>query len=404
MRQGRTATGVAALAVVAVAGCSSADADPDITVASEPPPEPEREVVLDQDDSSFTETPTTTMVAPRVDGPLAEVCPSTIVVQTTDRLSVQIGSLVALLGDQPAIGDGTISGPVTRADGTVEEVTLELRIGGPSSGFRDALTVAASDETITLMHTSTAEMVRRHAEFPTVAVAALTESSRQSVLVDPATYPSAESIADVEELGIEVRHFTASPVYEFLGATGALSPDQLVGGFDGEPAGFVAAQGAIAQQGDILLDPAIFEALPQWGRPIEALPVSEAGWADHDDVIAVRADELDELAPCMNRLIPVIQRAIISYAEAPGDANVALAAARAAFDPLSRVTVEVLDDAEVRAGELGVVGNGDDSTIGDLDLDRLDPFLDELAGALGVDAVAVDVLATNEFVDPTIGR
>ena len=55
--------------------------------------------------------------------------------------------------------------------------------------------------------------------------------------------------------------------------------------------------------------------------------------------------------------------------------------------------------------DLGLVGNGDDDTIGNFDLARVDRVLNQLRDA-GLDVPAdltADAIYTNEFIDPSIG-
>jgi len=337
------------------------------------------------------------------DGPLAEVCPATITIQTTGEPGVGLGALYRLTGSDAAVEATKVSGSFSRPDGVVDDVLLEVRTGGPATGFRDAVTVASTDDAITLVHTSISSILEGHGRSPMVAVAALTDRSRQAILVDPSTYPDVSDIAGVAAADIEIRHFTDSPAFEFLGTVGPLSGARLVDGFDGGPAAFVAAGGTIAQQGDLLVDPGLFVSLPQWARPVTAIALSAAGWADHDDVLAVRADDGERLSDCLARVVPIVQQAIVAYAEDPSPTNDLITRARAASDPLSRVTADLLDAGAADSIALDVVGNGVDGTIGDIDTARLGDFLPELANALGIADVAVDDIADNRFIDPSVG-
>jgi len=385
---------LAVFALIALAACSASD---DSVSESE----------LFGDASSPSTVPTgdltSTEPEPIPDGPLAEVCPATVVIQTTGEPGVPLGPLYLLAGPDAVVEEGAVSGPFTRADGTVDDITLVVRSGGPATGFQDAVSVAAADDTITFVHTSISAMLRRHSETAMVAVAVLTDRSHVAVLVDPVTYPGVAGLDDVAAAGIEIRHFTDAPAFEFLGSTGTLSPGQLVDGFDGGPATFVAAEGTIAQQGDLLVDPALFASLPQWSRPVTAISLGDAGWDDHDDVLAVPASALEDRSECLARVVPLVQQAIGSYADDPAATNVLLAQARTASDPLSRVTAELLDVGAEEAVALGVIGEGVDGTVGDVDADRLGPFLPELAAALGVDEVPIDELIDDSFIDPAVG-
>ena len=56
---------------------------------------------------------------------------------------------------------------------------------------------------------------------------------------------------------------------------------------------------------------------------------------------------------------------------------------------------------------LGIVANGNNATLGDFDLDRIDTIIEQVAGipAFNVpDGLSASDLVTNEFIDPSIGR
>jgi hypothetical protein len=59
--------------------------------------------------------------------------------------------------------------------------------------------------------------------------------------------------------------------------------------------------------------------------------------------------------------------------------------------------------------ELGLVGNGDDETLGNFDLDRVQEVIDivepifAVQGTPVADGLTAEDLVTNEFIDPAIG-
>jgi hypothetical protein len=295
-----------------------------------------------------------------------------------------------------------VSAPLVRADGTTEDVVLEIRAGGPAVDFRNPIDLLIDDSGLLLAQASTAVALSSAAEKPTVGVVTLTDRSSDALIVDPATYPGVETVDAVRDAGIEVRHVTDEPFVLYLESTGSLSPGQLVAGFDGEPAGFVQSGGAISQQGDLLVEPLLLPALPQWGRPVVAIEAASAGWAVHDDGLVARPADVDDQGPCLGRLVPVIQEAIAAYVDDPVDTNELMGELRSQFAPLARQTPEMMD-AGVGAGrDAGVFGDGANDTVGDFDVARLDAFLPDLAVALDVDAVGVDTLVTNRFIDPAV--
>lgn len=388
---------VACLAVVACTGSDAPSATSDATLESTAPPP--------SDEFSATSDPATPTTVPRVaDGPLGEACPATIAVQAATLPEPAMGPLYSLLGPDPIVDveAQTVSAPLVRPDGTPEDVVLEIRSGGPAVGFRSPLSLLTSDGGLMLAQVSTAEALRDAETVPSTGVVTLTDRSRDALIVDPATYPDADTVEAVGAAGIEVRHRTDAQVIDYLTAIGALTSEQLVPGFDGEPAAFVQSGGTIAQQGDLLIEPVLFTALPQWGRPVTAIAASASGWDSYDDALVARADDVEGLETCLGRFVPIIQGAIIAYVADPSATNQLMARVRSSFAPLSRLTPELLDAGVVEGTERGVFNTDDDHTVGGFDVERLDRFLPELASALDVDALAADDLVTDQFVDPEI--
>lgn len=343
----------------------------------------------------------TTTVARIADGPLAEVCPSRIVIQTSGLPSVSVGPLYSLLGADPAVDTASqsVSAPLVRPDGSIEDVTLELRSGGPATGFRSPISVFAEDTGIGLVHVSTAVAARDWSILQTQAVVSLTDRSADAVVYDPATYPNVTNWDGLRETSVEIHHVTDAQVFQFLESTGVVSADQLVDGFDGEPAAFVASGGTIAQQGNLAVEPALFPSLAQWARPIATLPAADVGWVSLDDTLAVDVVEQRLSDECVGRFVPIVQRAIVGYLEDPSAINAVMSNIRTQFNPLNRLTPVLFDeglDVAAGLGVFGVIGSG---TIGDIDASRLAAFVgsfDEL--------VSVDQLVDNRFIDPAISR
>jgi len=364
--------------------------------------------------SSTADTPAVTAastVAPTTipgfdDGPLADVCDDTIVVQAADFPDVGAGPVYALLGASPTIDAElqTASAPVMRADGTVESTTLEIRSGGPAVGFRSPVAVMAQDDTIHLALTSTAVAVRDRDVLVTTAVAALTDRSGDALLVDPATYPEIRDVTALGESGVEVRHVTDAPVIAYLASIGALADEQLVSGSDGLPAAFVEADGAVAQQGDLTVGPVLLPSLPQWARPVAALAASEAGWRSLDDALLVDAasDRLSD--ECLGRFVRIVQESISAYIADPSATNAVMSTIGSQFNPLTRLTPELFDAGTQSAIDAGVFDAERDVPSGAIDTDGLDAFLAELAAALDVEPVTADELVDPRYIDPTVTR
>lgn len=397
----RRRTGIVFVTALAVTACSGGGdtAAPTSEPATVPTTEPGPFTT-----TAATAAPTTVRVFE--DGPLADVCGDTIVLQAADFPDVGAGPLYALLGASPTVDveRQTASAPVSRADGSVEATTLEIRSGGPAVGFRSPVTLMAEDDTIHLALTSTAMAVRDRELLATTAVAATTDRSADALIVDPATHPDIDDVATLGTSGVEVRHVTDAPVISYLESIGALAGPQLVAGSDGLPASFVEAGGAVAQQGDLTVGPALLPSLPQWARPVTALPASTAGWRSLDDVLVVDATEQRLPDDCIGRFVRIVQEWIPAYTAAPTATNAVMSSVRSQFDPLTRLTPELFDAGTRLAIDGGVFDREREAASGAIETDGLDAFLVELADALGVDPVSADDLVDPTYLDPSVTR
>ncbi len=403
-RIGATSLLMALLAAACSAG-SDGSGEPSVSVP------PSASTVSTSTAAPFTTTggevdePSTTLPT-FADSPLADVCGESVVIQTSDFPDIGVGPLYALLGATPTVDPSrsTVSAPLVRADGTVEATTLEIRSGGPAVGFRSAVALMADDDTIDLALDSLAVAVRDRSVLATHAVASLTDRSSDAVIVDPGTYPGVTDYATLRAEGVEVRHITDAPVIRYLADEGVLAVEQLVAGSDGLPASFVAADGAVAQQGDLTIEPVLLASLPRWARPVVALPASDVGWSSLDDVLLVDADEQRLTDDCLGRLVRVIQQSIVAYVADPTATNAMMSEVRGAFDPLAPLTPTLFDFATQLAIEGAVFDASRTDAPGMIDIAGLDTFLTRLASALEVEVVSVEDLIDDRFLDPTISR
>ena len=121
----------------------------------------------------------------------------------------------------------------------------------------------------------------------------------------------------------------------------------------------------------------------------------------------MRPDQLEELAPCLEQFVPDRPAGARSTSSTtrPGPT-------RSSSTPSSSTTTfwdydEGLADYSVETQrELGLVGNGPDDTLGNMDEARIQGVIDQIRDDAGLD-VAEDLVAadlfTNEFIDESIG-
>jgi hypothetical protein len=123
----------------------------------------------------------------------------------------------------------------------------------------------------------------------------------------------------------------------------------------------------------------------------------------------VLTERLEELSPCLEVLVPMLQQAWVDFLADPtpvGDKLIEIADTYNNYWKLS-------EGLNARAFELfeseGIGGNGPDSTYGNFDAERIQALFDELIPVmetLGIDpleGITADQVFTNEFIDESIG-
>ncbi|WP_165067975.1 substrate-binding domain-containing protein [Marisediminicola senii] len=356
-----------------------------------------------------TAAPATDMEIGAID--LSEACPATVTIQTDWNPESEHGMLYQLLGEDYTVDADlkTVSGPLM-ASGEYTGVDVEVRSGGPAIGFQTVLAQMYQDTDITLGYAATDEQVQLSAQLPVTSVLAPLDINPQMIMWDPETYPEVETIADLGDTGAIVRYFGGAAYMEYLIADGQLSLDQVDGGYDGSPAGFVSAQGADAQQGFASAEPYVYEnEVADWGKPVAFELIHDAGWQSYAATMGVRSAELEELSPCLELLVPVMQQATVDFYADPAMATDLILELVDAFDTGWVYSQGVADFSVAQQVELGLVSNGDNETIGDFDTDRVQEILDVMGpiatdlGTPPADGLTVDDLVTNEFIDDSIG-
>lgn len=341
------------------------------------------------------------------DGALSGLCPETVVIQTDWFPEAEHGALYNLIGDdytvdtdRKAVSGSLISG------GESTGVAVEVRTGGPAIGFQQPLQQMYVETDITMGYVSTDEAVFGAESTPTIAVMAPLEKNPQIIMWDPETYPDVETIADLGEAGVTINVFAGGTFIDVFVSEGIISQDQVDPSYDGSPARWVAENGVIAQQGFASAEPYTYEnEIAEWGKPVAFQLVHDAGLELYSQALAIRAADLETLRPCLEVLIPVIQQSVVDYAAAPERANAIIVDAVAQFNDFWVYNDGLAEFSVAKQLELGLMGNGPDATIGNMDLDRVQGVIEKMAAAgLGVaEGLEASTIATNEFIDESIG-
>ncbi|HEY7607244.1 MAG TPA: ABC transporter substrate-binding protein [Actinomycetes bacterium] len=361
------------------------------------------------DDEGGTQAPAAT--APAGDAVnLSEVCPNPIVIQTDWDPESEYGVYYHLLGPNPKIDTKKklVSGPLV-AQGKDTGVQVEVRTGGPSIGFEPVSSQMYKDPDITLGQVSTDEAIRFSDKQATLGVMAPMEISPFMIMWDPATYPQFNTIADIGKTDTKVLYFEGDTYMAFLTGTGVLKKSQVDGSYDGKPGNFVAADGKVAQAGFATSEPYIYEhEVRQWGKPVKYALVNEAGYPFYPQALSIRAADKEKLAPCLKKLVPIIQRAQVDYLANPAETNKLVLELVKQYND-GWVYTEGLANYAIEKMRSDFVKNGSDQTLGNFDNARVQRMIDIVTPIFTAQnqppkaGLKPEDIATNEFIDPSIG-
>jgi hypothetical protein len=343
---------------------------------------------------------------------LRGVCPSTIVVQTSWVPEMSFGALYALLGPNPQIDakQKRVTAPLT-AQGKDTGVKLELRAGGPAIGFEQSTAQLYKDPDIHLAAPSASdEVIQLSKTQPTIAVVALGDIDPQIIMWDPATYPEYNIIADIGQDDTKVLYFGGDTYMEYLVGSGILKRSQVDGSYDGSPARFVAEQGEIAQSGYATVEPYVFEKdVKEWGKPVKFQLVYDTGYPNYGTVLTLRTRDRDKLAPCLKKLVPILQQSQVDVMAKPDQTIPLVVQLNEDYKTGVPYPKELAEFAISQQKQLGLTGNGNDQTIGNFDMARVQKMISIVGPIFAAqrkpikDGLQPSDVVTNEFLDLNIG-
>jgi hypothetical protein len=343
-------------------------------------------------------------------------CPATVVLQTDWVPESEHGHLYELLGDDYTVDaeKKSVSGPLM-ASGEYTGVNVEVRAGGPAIAFTSVTSQMNQDDDILLGYVGNDENIQNSAQFDTTAVFAPLDQSPFIAMWDPETYPDVKDYKTLSDAlvknGGKLRYFGASsPYIDYMVNEGIIDPAIEDGGYDGTPAAFVSAQGKDAQQGFASAEPYIYEnEVEGWDKPVKYAFASKEGWDPYSSAMSIRTDKLKDMSGCLKSLVPVLQQAEVDFFKAPDKTIDLVLDLTEQYDlgyPYSRGVAE--NSVKVQQ-ETGIVGNGDNDTMGDFSDEREADFFDKAVstfkgqGTDAKDGLKPEDIYTNEFIDTSIG-
>jgi hypothetical protein len=337
---------------------------------------------------------------------LAAVCPSTMVIQTDWFPEVDHGWSYQMIGPDGDIDavNGSYSGEIGNTG-----VRLDVRAGGPYIDFSSPASQIYTDRDIFGGYADTSDVIRNSGVQPLISVFASYEVGPQILMWDPEVYPGVNSIEDIRDANAPVLYFQGAAYMDYLLHNGLLNPDQIDASYDGSPNRFVA-EGNLVQQGFATQEIYKYENdIDGWKKPLKTLLIHDTGHAVYQSALSVRPDTVAEYGDCLAAVVPMFQQAQVDYMANPGPVNAAIEAYVTAMDTFWTLSAELNADGVERMLDMGLVSNGNNSTIGDFDCARVDeliaalvPIAEEAGNDLPAGLSCSDVV-TNEFIDPSIG-
>ena len=344
---------------------------------------------------------------------LRGVCPSTVVVQTSWFPQVEHAVAYQLLGAGYTLDvrKKIVTGALVAHGGVDTGVRVQIRAGGPAIGSQQVSAHMYVDRSITLGMLATDETVENSVGQPTMAVMAPFDVDPLVLMWDPGTYPSFNTISDIGQTDTKVLYFQGESTYmDYLVGSGILRGSQVEGDYDGTPARLVASNGKVVQQGFITSEPWKWEhEVPQWGRPLAAALVSDSGYPDYRNELVIRSGDKQQLTPCLTRLVPILQHAMVDFMANPAPTTATILSILTAYHTFYTDSPARSAHAVQVMRNQGIVGNGANRILGDFDDARVKKIIDIV---VPIDTsqhkptkpgLQPEDIATNEFIDPTIG-
>ena len=336
---------------------------------------------------------------------LTDVCPNPLIIQTDWFPEPEHAHTYQMIGTDGVVDaeNGTYSGELGDTG-----LSVEIRAGGPYIGFSPPTAQFYADDDIFMAYVDTAAAIRGSGATPVTAVFTSFEVGPQILMWDPEDYDF-QNFADIGDSGATVLYFQGATYMDYLIADGRLSADQVDASYDGSPVRFISEDGLV-QQGFATNEPYRYEnEIDGWLKPVDFMLIHDSGFELYQSAVSVRSGDIERYRECLELIVPIMQQDLVDYFNDPQPINDKLDDIVKELDSFWTSSKEGHAAATVAMRDLGLVTDGGNGFIGDMDGDRIQGLLDILRpifteqGVEGFDPnVTPDDLYTNEFLDPSI--
>ena len=353
-------------------------------------------------DSAATDTTAGATTATGVS--LVDVCPATIVVQTDWFPESEHGGLYQLMSDDAVASKdtGAVSGSLV-VNGEPAGVKLEIRAGGP---FLESpvVTEMYQDNAITFGYVGTDVAITRYNDAPTLAVFNALNINPQVLLWDATKHPEATTIADAAKT-IKSFYVYGDPAWmRYFESQGLIEKGQVDSNYKGN---LLLSTEDAAHQGFATSEPYKYANLESGAITTGYQLIHDAGWNSYAQNLAIRKDRLEELRPCLENIVPIFQQAQLDYIADPTRANAIILSTVATYDSWWTQSEGDVANGAASQKDMGIVGNGETPTFGDLEEARVNDFIAKATPilreqGLEIADIAAGDITDNEFLDTSI--
>jgi hypothetical protein len=339
-------------------------------------------------------------------------CPDTVVIQTDWFPESEYGFLYQLLGPGYTIDKGKkrLTGPLV-AGGQDTGVKVEIRTGGPAIGFQQVSAQMYADKSITLGQVSTDEAIQNSAKQPTLAVVSPLEISPIMIMWNKDKHPEFNTIADIGQTDTKILYYQTDAYMQYLLGAGLVRASQLDGSYDGTLGRWQQTDGDIANGGFATSEPYIAgnELRGKKYPNIDLQLINDTGYPMYGQALTIRPEDKDKLAPCLRKLVPILQQATVDFISKPEATNAVVIKAVNDFKDFWQYSPGMAEYAVKTMRDLGLISNGPNKTLGDMQSERIKRMVDILTPIFAAqrkpvkDGLAPEDLFTNEYINQNIG-
>ena len=342
---------------------------------------------------------------------LSDICPDPLIIQTDWFPEPEHGHTYQLVGVDGEIDttNGYYTGPLYNTG-----IDVQVRAGGPYMSSASPSQQFYSDPDTFMAYVNTSDALKFYKNTPTVAVLTNFEVGPQILMWDPAVYDSFDTFEDIGDSGATVLYFAGANYMDLLLDRGDLDAANVDDSYIGAPGRFIA-EGDLVQQGFATSEPYRYENdIEGWMKPVAFKLIHESGHEIYQSAVSVKPETLTDpdLRACLEAVVPIMQADIVDYMNDPDDLNVRLDEIVKALDSFWTSSIPAHNWATQQMKDLGLVTDGDNNMVGDMDEARIQRFIDLMSPIHtkngvegfeeGADIPSASDLFTNEFLYPDI--